>query len=229
MPIVKSLKTTKLFYKHWPYKITVDLEMAYLTRNMSLRTIIATREDIQVSNRYLKVVEFFDLINELKGDDIKRRCDYSTVSLYAKNHDTYSKIVNSLKEEFSITVTEPSNTSELDIIESDHDVILCDKLPLNKYQYKISFREMLPNDRPKFAEWLSKYDENSLRVPNGFRTYLKKTYTSWGTHYVYAVDQNMATLVALAASGHAKRIQRYTVRADINTDRDQTDLIHQGE
>ena len=222
MPIVNKLKTTTLFYKKWPYKITVELNDAYMLRRL-------TYEDTKwMEYSYSKLPRFYEIIKQFSNEDIKIRYGLSNANIYIKDDKLYNHLINALSYFFQISVTEPAGISELAVITSNDDIILCNHFPFNQYQYKISFREISPDDRARFAEWLSKYEESSIRVPKNFMSYLKKPHICWGTHYVYAIDQNMATLVTLFAAGSVKLVQKYTIRAEINNI-DLKDLITHGD
>jgi len=230
MPLVSSAKTNALFYKKWPYKITVEMTMAYVLRRVDILWLNQRIAEGGINANYFpRLLKFATILEPYANMDLNFRYSERSVYIYVKEHDLYRELVDLLVDGFLIDTVEPSNSDDLETLESDRDVILCDKLPLKKYRYKISFKEISPEDRDKFADWLSNYEDSVIRVPRSFHRYLERTYRNWGVHYIYAVDQHTATLVTLAASGYVKRIQHYVLRDSINTVRDQKDLVLQGD
>jgi hypothetical protein len=217
MPLLSNSKTTKLFYKKWPYKITVGMTCAYILRRFNIEMLTRLVAGNSINAVYhVRLLKFATMVQPYSNLDINFRYSEKSVYIYVKDSDLYRELVDLLVDDFMINTVEPSNSDDLDALEGDHDVILCDKLPLNKYGYKISFKEILPEDRIKFSEWLSNYENTVIRVPKGFYRYLNQSYNTWGTHYIYAIDEHTTTLVTLASSGYVKRVQHYIVRETVN-------------
>ena len=215
MPLHNYIKVNKVFYGKYPYKINLFLVDTYMFRKGFPGEVL---KNLLVKNKheFEKSLKFYNFLESHINDDIKTRFECNSATIYVKNYDLYTTLFNELEFDFDFVVYGPANQSELDFLSNDNNVIICNHLPFHRYRYKILFKEIPPENRISIATWLSKYKDDLIRVPKGFMYYLNRPSICWGTHYIYAIDQNMATLVTLASAGSVKRIQKYSIRDEIN-------------
>ena len=220
----KKLKTNKLFYGKWPYKITTEVIGGNLIKT---RGITAVKQVCQQSgdiwpSRYRKNVdkkklfEYASLIEPFIEDEIRLRAEHNTINIYVKNVKLYDSLVNSLKD-FVVSVTEPVNESELSALLSNNKFVLCDELPKKTFKYKVVLKSMPVSVKESLLKWADQYPDDKIIIPDHTRRELTAV-KSWGTNcYMYVSDSSMLMMVTLATQGYIRRTEEFVVRSSINT------------
>jgi len=220
---MKKLKTNKLFYGEWPYKINTHINGGNLIKTRGIEYVkkFCTNEHRSPLYKraiakeklfnYVCILETFDLTK------IKIRAEYDTVNIFVKDKNLYSKICQAL-DIYVSSVVEPVNEEELSILLDNNKSVFCDRLPHGIYQYKAIFKSRIPLDvREKLARWLVQYDHSKLLVSNDSLHKLENQKTLWGECFVYVADKNMLILLQLASQGYIRRTEEFIVRSSINT------------
>jgi len=210
-------KTNSLFYGKWPYKISCFVKGAHLIRtyksSLDYPDNIRSRH-FDTSNLIEFVKEFKEL---LQDSTIKRRIDHSHIDFYMMTKEEFNNLQLKLKK-YLTGICQPENDEQLQTLLENKKYILCDKLPHDKYRYKITFKDMPVKVRNNLIDWAERYNNDDIYIPKSTKNHFKATKYHHGSHYFYIKDSKMITLIAMAASGYVRRTDEYVVRNSINTE-----------
>jgi hypothetical protein len=213
-------KTDRLFYNKWPYKVTCNVAGAHYIRtfgNVAIQhpdSIVFPKRwhhDHELNQniilrRFIKEAREF-----LQDPNIKRRIENRFIEFYVLTKEEFDRLHLTLKE-FVVKITEPENKQDLDTLLENKKYILCDRLPHNKYRYKITFKDMSVKIRNDLITWAEKYNNDDIYITKSTRNHFKSIKHHYGSHYFYVKDSKMITLVAMAAGGYVRRTDEYVVR-----------------
>lgn len=210
-------KTHKLFYGKWPYKVSCRIIGAYLIRSYGDLGLeqpeIIRSPSIDTSN----LIEFIKQAKEiLRNNNIKRRITHHNIDFYVMSIDEFKSIQLKLKK-YITSVSEPTNDDQLTILLENKKYTLCDRLPHDKYRYKITFKDMPFNIRNNLISWAEKYSIDDIYITRSTKNHFKSPKYHYGTHYFYVKDPKMITLITMAANGYVRRTDEFILRSSINT------------
>lgn len=227
----KKLKTNKLFYGEWPYRISTRVPGGNLIRIKGIDTVkgycTSNKQPLDFGGHhsylYRRVLSkslllnYVNLIEPYINRDIKIRAEYDTVNIYIKDRVLYQDMQNHLIS-FIVDVTEPDNADELKTLLDSNKLVICDRYPHNGYQYKLYFKHNMPiNVRTTLYNWVKKYQNKQIYINKGTENYLIQGKNAWGEHYLYLKDKKMITLVLMAAQGYIRKTEEFVLRSSINT------------
>lgn len=172
------------------------------------------------SNKLIKFME--DSKEFFQNDNVKKRIERDYIDFYLLNEEDFNRIQTTLKQ-YVVGITSPDD-AELTTLLENTKYTLCDKLPHDKYRYKITFKDMPVKVRNDLIAWAERYTDNEIYITKSTRNHFKSVRYHYGTHYFYVKDSKMITLVAMAASGYIRRTDEYVVRNSINTESNQESL-----
>jgi hypothetical protein len=227
---LKKLKTNRLFYGKWPYKIGTTVPGASL---IVLKGVEDTKKYCSSNKQpwdftgyqsfvYRRAVSkasllrYVNLLEPYIGQNIKLRAEKDSINIFTDNYKLYLDIQKSLKE-FVISVHEPENTNELDALLNTSGIIICDQYPLKKYRYRVYLKSSMPGAaRTSLYNWAIRFQDTQIHINEGAQQFLCYPKKSWGDHYLYLQDKKMITMVALAAQGHIRKTEEFVLRSSIN-------------
>jgi hypothetical protein len=218
---LQKLKTNKLFYGKWPYKLTVVQQGCWTVRYAGIplaRTWNgpgwATAFDLH-SDR-VKFIRFLDALEPFVTQDIQMRVERNTLNLYCKNKELLEQMSINLAE-WAKELHEPASQDELEfIMNQSSKKLLCSQLPHTKYQYKVYFKQTTsPDVKIKFASWISNY-KDSIKTTKSAQNWLLNK--SWMYNpFVYVDSKSTLSMVILFLGNNVQKIEEYIVRDSINT------------
>jgi hypothetical protein len=166
---------------------------------------------------------FMQLIKTiLKDSDIKCRFERNTLSIFFNDVSFYEDIYESL----SLWIREfhaPSSMEELNFLTTNSSKkIICNKLPYDKYQFKITIKSSMdPNLRQSFKRWADKYGEK-FKFANHTLEWIKTGSKGYGWNpMVHVSDSSVLSLVLLFLSGNIGKVHEFVPRSSINISLDQ--------
>jgi hypothetical protein len=225
----KKLKTNKLFYGEWPYKISTGIAGSTLLRARGIEYLKKWCVTPSINSHWSKrknidpilLLEYLNAIEHYIALGVKLRIEHDQISIFVKDPTVYHKMIYALSK-FIISVTEPADTAELEIMEGDSKIVLCNHLPKHKYQYRVVFKDMDVDTASNILEWAEKYSEDCIGIPNATRKNFSGTRGFWPSAcYFYARDRSMVMMITLAAVGKIRRVEEFVPRYSINKDADQ--------
>ena len=160
-----------------------------------------------------------DSMEFFQNNNIKKRIERNDIDFYILTKQEADQLLQKLKN-YVISITAPDD-EELNTLLENTKYTLCDKLPHDKYRYKITFKDMPVKVRNDLIAWAERYTDNEIYITKSTRNHFKAVKYHYGTHYFYVRDSKMITLIAIAASGYVRRTDEYVVRNSINTESNQ--------
>lgn len=214
--MLKKLKTDRLFYGKYPYKISTRLQGASSSfRFMNLFKEIAQRipgsrikyEDFDT---YAKVFIKYD-------DTIRYRIESNSVNFFTADKEVYDSLLNDLSK-YVVSVTEPESKDELDVLNTKNKIVLCDYYPHDIYKYKVTFKANTDQLKKTLLNWHKTYPETTIK-------FSKKTIENlssdrsyyWQYSFLYVKDEKFLSMLYLLGNGYIKRVEEYVIRSSINT------------
>jgi len=215
------LKTNKLFFKKWPYKISCGITGAWLIRAFGSAKVANMTPDVLESFTYRNnlnhmqkalLKEFAELTSEyFKNESIRTRIDSRSVDFYLENLNQCDIVLNKL-EKFVISVTEPKSNEVVEYLKNNTNQIICNKYPFGKYQYKVTFKEMPIKVRNNLIEWAEKYDNDDIHIKESTKIHFKGIKHRWGTHYFYVKNNKIITLISLIVAGYISKTEQFVIK-----------------
>jgi len=221
----KKLKTNKLFYGEWPYKISTGIVGASLLRARGIDYLKKWCIHPSINSHWAKrkhmdpatLLDYVVALEPFLALDVKLRIDQDQISIFVKDPEIYQEIATALSK-FVISITEPDNTQELVYMTENEKVVLCNHIPKMKYQFRVVFQDMPIAAAANILAWAEKYNSDCLEIPTGTRRYFSTGERSfWPSEcYFYARDRGMVMMITLAADGKIRRVEEYVPRSSIN-------------
>lgn len=221
---MKKLKTTKLFYEKYPYKLTTRFKCGYLLRIYGydgFRRLFKNIETVHLAGTYFNktdVFRYLDIIQPyVKSKEIQVRFEGSNGSIFTKDENLFKLLQVELF--YCLTsITEPENENTLNTMLDSKKTKLVDRYPHGLYRYKITFKKLTPNLKQTLLNWYNTYSKDVLRFNNStIKNLHSPTFRYWDTNYVYLADSKMLTMLHLIASNNIRKIEHYVLNSSINT------------
>lgn len=220
---IQKLKSSKLFYNKWPYKISCRINGG---SKISIWGLDATRRwcnsNAKARLSYEKEINKPDLLAFLeavtpfvKNENVQIRVESNAFNLFCKDPSVLKEIDSRLQK-WIRRIEGPTTQEEYDfLLENGYKKILVDKLPKDTYQYKIYFKPSYSlENRYNFLTWSKKYG-NKVNIStcterwfHGYRNWMQAP-------FMYVIDTQMLSMVGLFASGYVKKIEEFIPRNTI--------------
>lgn len=223
---LKKLKTNKLFYKKYAYKISLAVDGASLIKIWGiprLRTMLASRPDMLLFNKSVsarpvwphnatinlaRLVKFTDLLDPYLLT-VKTRVEDNSINIFLEDDRLYVTLQDVLKD-YIVSVTEPDTDNELDMLMNNANIVLCKNYPHADLKYKITFTEIPIAVRASLLEWVSKYDSTTVFVSKNTKLYLARTQFCY-TPFIFVKDKNMILMIQLIAGQYINSIEEFII------------------
>jgi hypothetical protein len=226
---IQKLKSSKLFYNKWPYKIACSIQganrLTYLgvesvreycsgkrTDAMPywMRNSKSSKEDKAQLLLFTNNVEPFLIIK----DQVQIRAEGRHFNIFCKD-PVLLETIHTAVEPWVIGVYGPTTKEELDfMLDNGHKKILRDVLPKDGFRYKVYFKYLWNEDaRREFSIWADKFPDK-ISISDGSRKWIRGD--SW-TYYpfMYVKDDKTLSMVGLMISGHVKKVEEFILRENL--------------
>lgn len=229
---MKKLKTDKLFFGSWPYKIATKIKGGNYIKIYGVDNVIKNANQYQFYTRRYgppglqdqtasqhyrnKLQEFAVLFKPYADAEIKVRAEGSHFNIFVKNVDLFNKIQKDLAE-FVYETYEPENDQQLNTLLSNQKYVLCDQLPHDRYKYKIILKNMPEEIRKNFYNWMVKYPSTKIKTSPSTERYLKGSRYYMSDPFIYIDDNSMYMMTLLSLQGYVRRTEEFILRSSINT------------
>jgi hypothetical protein len=228
-PFLKKLKTKKLFFGSWPYKIATRIKGGNYIKIYGLDNVIKNADQYRFyTRRYFiedqtvvqqlsdKLQEFAVLFKPYADAEIKVRAEGSHFNIFVKDFDLFNKIQKDLAE-FVYETYEPENDQQLDILLGNQKCVLCDQLPKGDYRYKLILKDMPEYVRQNFYGWMTKYPSTKIKASPSTERYLKGTRYYMSEPFIYVKDDSMRMMTLLALQGYVRKTEEFVLRSSISS------------
>lgn len=216
-----KLKSNKLFYSKWPYKISCVIKGAWIIR--ALKFNIDNEKNI-INNIYIQrnnvnVDELINFLNRtkdfLKNENVKIRIHSSCIDFYFLTKAESDNFIT-VSQKYISCITEPENDNHLKFLLENQDYNICNKLPHGKYKFKVIFKDMPDSVRTQLISWAEKYSNDDIYIIKSTRNHFKSLKHHYGTHYFYVKDRPMITMINLIAGGYVSKTEEFRTKNSIN-------------
>ena len=220
---MKILKTQKLFYGKWAYKVSIRFRGAHLVRFYGTDILIRRFENPSDNFHYhgFKPGELEELerctrlVHELQGvKNIKYRYEANMINIFTDTTEMYDKLrtmfFSNIKE-----VWEPTDISEVEYLKDNINNVIVDFLPHKKYRYKVTLKYSTPHHvKDALVKWI---DGNTPTVKTSKSTMRFLFSTSYiQSPFIYVEDSKTLLFLQLIAGDQIKKTEKFILRSDIN-------------
>ena len=221
--IVQKLKSSKLFFNKWPYKVEciqagaarvihsgVGLCRQWCGTGKGMR-FTSYDPKITDADKFLKFVNAIEPFLDRK-EEVQIRVESSHLNLFCKDPSVLEEIDDAVSE-WVRKISGPTTQEELEFLLSNgHKKILCDTYPKEMYKYRVFFKSRFPADkRSAFVTWADKYGI-SLLISETSRRWLKGDRYYAQDPFMYVIDDKMLSMVGLYLSGYVKKTEEFILR-----------------
>lgn len=223
--MTQVLKTKKLFYNKWPFKIECRLKGSnYIARIGSQRFIEWLDDpngfhflDVKKGHDAIALKKFATIFSQFEDKDIQVRGEGYHFSVFVKDEALLKELETKLKS-WVYSITRPESDQELEfLISNSAKKTLCDRLPHEKYRYKVTLKENTPLEtRSKFVDWLGKYDDR-VRVSNSSKLWLYGEKMWVQAPFFYVETDKHLSMVLLYLGNHIRKTEEFILKTSINT------------
>ena len=229
---LRTLQTSKLFYKKWPYKIECWGRNFWMVKRFDIDKVVEYCQKRAKAglNAYWdykqlgaedkgRLLAFTRAMEPYLDQDLQIRVEGNTYNIYCKDTALYNALKKDLRE-YIIEVHEPASMAEVDFLnDNGHKKVLCNKIPFNKYKYKVYFSpNCKPDVRARFESWIHNYNEK-VRIPPGTVYWFVKGWRQ--SPYIYVEDSGTLAMIGLFMGQDVKKVEEHIPRSSININLDQ--------
>lgn len=203
-----KLKTNRLFYGKYPYKVVLTGKgFNFFSLYGAIRLVKMVEKGHFPSNyntdkvSLKKVAEFI-----IAGDkQIRVRAEGNRASLFLSNKELFEDCIEKFKI-LTSEIHEPEDEETLKFLLENNKKIITNKLPHDKYRYKVHLRMMSSDEGENLIKWAN--NNKRVRLNQNPLYSLKYGYNA----YLLVEDQPTITMLTLLASNKIIRIEEYVVR-----------------
>jgi len=207
---MKRLKTNRLFFNKWVYKINCHKTKGagYYWLDTQYKRI---KEEQQ--NRFDKIISTF-----LK-EDIRIRNEGDWTSIFCNDSLLAERIVSHLSE-FIVAIYEPTSIKEIDFFKNNNsNKIICDQYPHKIYQFKIILKNKINGDtKQRFLEWAHRQGLEKIKISKTTSRWLMNTVYWTQTPFIHVSNPQTLSLVCLYLGNDIKKIEEFVLRSSINSE-----------
>lgn len=212
---MQILNTNKLFYGKWPYKVVCAVKGAWSYRYPNRSKSDLTNNGWK--SELLTFVEDFNIL-EIERQNIKLRVEHNHFNIFCQDEVILNIIKKKLKK-WIVSVYEPATDAEKQyLIDNGNKKILCNALPLDRYQYKIYLNPHLDfYVRLRFWDWLSRYQDGQFHISHDSKHWLLNHIGWIPAPFLYVKEKQDLSMVCLYLGNNLKKVEEFVLRDDINT------------
>jgi len=226
---IQKLKSSKLFYNKWPYKIACSIEganrLTYLGAD-SVRLFCSgqpsdamphwmRRSKLSKEDK-VELLQFTDNVEPFLTikDQVQIRAEGRHFNLFCKDFELLETIHKALAP-WIINVYGPTTKEEFDfMLDNGHKKILRDVLPKDGYRYKVYFKDLWPpNSRKEFGIWAEKFPDK-ISITDGSRRWVRGDNWTYNP-FMYVKDDKTLSMVGLMISGHVRKVEEFILRENL--------------
>lgn len=212
---IEKLKTSKLFYNKWPYKVTCNISHA--------RSVVTNYSGYYGYGRrispedQLEIEKFRKAVKGFLKKDIKYRAEYNHFNIFCDDKDLLKKISKKL-EPWIQKIYGPQSDEELEFLRNNgHKKRVCDKFPFGKFEYRVYFKTNMPSAlKESFRNWIAKYD-GKIQCSGSTERWLNEEHRYFQAPFCYVENSATLTMLGLFLANHIKVTEQFVLRESINT------------
>ena len=219
---IQPLKSSKLFYNKWPYKIACSIRGASILRHIKGERLEACMPNwawgsgkkmtIEEKRDLIEFTTFIEPFLKLK-EELQVRVEGDHFNIFCKDRLLLDNISNAL-DQWIVKIHGPTTEKELKfLLVNGHKKIVCDVLPKDKYQYRIYLKseKWTTDKRHDFLMWVDKFNDK-IDIATTTRRWLKGEKQWAYAPFMYVNDDKMLAMVGLYISGHVRKVEEFILR-----------------
>jgi hypothetical protein len=212
----EKLKTSKLFYNKWPYKVTCNIVHARSVTGNKVGYYYGYGKRISPEEE-AEIEKFRIAVKGFLKKDIKYRAEYNHFNIFCDDKVLLKKISKKL-EPWIQNIYGPQSEEELQYLKDNgHKKRVCDKFPKRKYQYRIYFKTNMPDTlKQSFQTWIAKY-EGKIDCSGSTQKWLKNDHRWFQAPFCYVEDSATLSMIGLFLANYIKVVEHFVLRESINT------------
>lgn len=219
---MKVLKTNRLFYRKYPYRVECSVKGAEYVKRQGLLEVLKFCDPNYkppmyfiyrnfTANQKVILADFAREVTPLMKEGHQIRVEMNTMNFYLADRPTYEKIHKKLAP-WVKSISEPASDDELEQLNSKNHLVMCDKLPHKKYGFKVMLKNnMSETHREKFVEWMRNYGD-AFRVAKATELWLYGRKYWCYDPYVYVESPKHLTMLGLYLGDKIKRTYEFVLR-----------------
>lgn len=222
--MIKIKETKRRFYNKWLYKVSLQVRGIAIFRMKSYSEIQefcsgpGPTEKPDYWNRIFRdtyynrdtIRNLAAYLESLAADEFATRIERDSIDVYLNDKNISKDIQNKFAAQL-LSVFEPKNP---ELLISDEKTIMCNKLPHNKYRYKVYLRpHKMAHDVPNkkiYLNWLSTQSEHVL-ISDAVKKWFIETDWNWDRRYMYVEDKSTLLLLNLRNSEVLGQVYEYII------------------
>lgn len=226
--LMKYLKTNKLFYKKWPFKVECYLKGANRIKYNGVDSVInwcngmydSTRTNWHWGDNNVNKIDLLKFATSVKpylNQELQIRVEGNHFNIFCKDQDLLENIIKDMSTWIN-TVHEPSGDDTYNFLLSNNgNKILCEEYPWDGYHYKVILRErMAESNKASFSNWINKYP-GKIRIADSSLSWLNGKKRWMQDPFIYVKDSSTLTMVMLFLGNDCRKTHEYILRSSINT------------
>lgn len=218
-PTVKFINTKKKFFNEFLHKIVINApgcRIVHDTNDAATEIMYRLSSTLWANNHYLNrwksanpdLLQYLIDVKKSFGNQIKIRVEDPLISIYSTDINTLYTIANNNWPTTIIEVHTPKNPEAISSLENGFIIGKIAK----EFQYKLMFKELY---RISYEEKLQikNYIYNlgdDVKISAGFKKYFNSSNQYLPNGYVYAKNENIATMMNLIYPGLIYKIYKIT-------------------
>ena len=229
---IQKLKSSKLHYNKWPYKIACSIDgatrLTYLgvdavrefcvgkpsdAMSFWMRKSKLSAEDKAQLLMFTNNVEPY--LNLKKTGQGQIRAEGRHFNIFCKDPVLLETIHTAL-EPWVLGVYGPTTKEELEfMLDNGHKKILRDVLPKNGFRYRVYFKYLWHETaRKEFLKWADKFPDK-ISIADSSRAWMNNR-DNWAYNpFMYVKDDKTLSMIGLIISGHVKKVEEFILRENL--------------
>jgi hypothetical protein len=210
MTYIRTTKTTKLFWKKFPYRVTVFAPWIGFLHHFNIEP-----------SRYAKEVSVFNnLIKIFDKDDIKVRIENQTANIFLKREDFIDKIINTFPNNIT-EVSKPENDKILEFLTSNIATEIKNELPYGcRYRVFVGYNKMTSQTARENFVALANRIPNDVKVTPVVINKLAVDRPWYSQYYFYVKDDKHLMMVQLLLNHNIKKIIQIKTNQEIKEEQE---------
>lgn len=223
MTKIKQLKSNKLFFGKWPFKLECRIRGANKITHLGLdkaRDWCLGNFDLKYNyNKHdlnkSELLKFINVVEPFLSDEIQVRAENHHFNIFCKHKVLLDSMTQAL-DQWAYAVHQPETQEEIDyLLDNRNQKILCDNLPHGDYKFKIILRErMKSGTRKNFLIWLKKYG-NAVLISKATEYWLDEKIMYKQDPFFYVKDSSLLTMIMLYLNTNIRKVHEYVPRNTI--------------
>jgi hypothetical protein len=212
--ILKTKKTKKKFYDKWDHKVSLLMMGAAVFRMADLNEIeqilngrCIYRYQKEADKNRSNILLLVDELQKYEKNLWQLRIERDQIDVYTNNRSMY----DSISEKFLHLVIKRFEP-DIEIPLTNGNVIKANRLPHNKFRYKVYLRpHKLCKDydaKERYLEWITG-QSSRISISESVKTWFMHTDWNWDRRYIWVEDESTLLMLKLRNADVCGKVYEY--------------------